>query len=56
MAGSELTTVGRPRNPNFLLNAGELAEVFSNAEILVDEVEVLDDGRPVAAFIAKMAL
>lgn len=54
MVGSELTAVGRPRNPNFLLNAGELAAVFSDAERLVDEVEVLDDGRPVAAFIAKM--
>ncbi|CAA6821073.1 MAG: Methyltransferase type 11, partial [uncultured Thiotrichaceae bacterium] len=52
MPGCENTQVGRPRNPAFLLKPGELSEVFTGYEILLDEVEVLDDGRPVAAFIA----
>ena len=53
MQGSELTTIGRPRNPDFLLKPGELAECFAGYELLVDEIEVLDDGRPVSAFIAQ---
>jgi hypothetical protein len=51
MQGSE--KFGSPRNPNFLLKAGELAEVFAGAAILLDAVETLDDGRPVSAFIAR---
>jgi len=54
MVGSELTAIGRPRNPNFLLRDGELAEIFAGSEILLDEVEILDDGRPVAAFVARL--
>jgi tellurite methyltransferase len=53
MQGSE--QFGSPRNPNFLLKPGELAAVFADAEILLDEVEILDDGRPVSAFIARYA-
>jgi hypothetical protein len=45
---------GSPRNPNFLLKPGELREIFMGAEIWLDEVEELEDGRPVAAFIAKV--
>lgn len=52
MQGCENTKIGRPRNPAFLLKSGELSEVFAGYEVLLDEVEVLDDGRPVAAFIA----
>ncbi len=51
MQGSE--KFGSPRNPNFLLKAGELADVFTGADILLDTVETLDDGRPVSAFIAR---
>ncbi|MEZ5454456.1 MAG: methyltransferase domain-containing protein [Thiothrix sp.] len=53
MQGCETTEIGRPRNPNFLLRAGELAEHFAGAEILLDEVETLADGRPVSAFICR---
>lgn len=51
--GCENTPVGRPRNPAFLLKEGELAATFADYDILLDEVEILEDGRPVAAFIAK---
>lgn len=51
MQGSE--QFGSPRNPNFLLKPGELAAVFADTNILLDEVETLDDGRPVSAFIAR---
>ena len=54
MVGCEQTKIGRPRNPNFLLKAGELAEIFSDSELLLDEVEILGDGRPVAAFVAQL--
>lgn len=53
MQGCENTAIGRPRNPNFLLRPGELAEHFAGAEILLDEVEILEDGRPVSAFICR---
>lgn len=54
MQGCEDTAIGRPRNPNFLLKPGELAEIFEGATIWLDEVEMLEDGRPVAAFIAQV--
>jgi len=44
---------GSPKNPRFLLEAGELANIFSDFEILVDDVEYLADGRPTNCFIAK---
>ena len=44
---------GSPKNPRFLLETGELANIFSDFEILVDEVEYLADGRPTSCFIAK---
>lgn len=53
MQGCENTRVGRPRNPKFLLAPHELAEQFQGFELLLDEIEVLDDGRPVSAFIAR---
>lgn len=52
MQGAEKTAVGRPRNPAFLLQPGELADIFSEFSILLDEVEQLEDGREVSAFIA----
>ena len=53
MQGCENTSVGRPRNPKFLLAANELAEQFQGFELLLDEIERLEDGRPVSAFIAR---
>nr|CAA6827630.1 MAG: Methyltransferase type 11 [uncultured Thiotrichaceae bacterium] len=55
MQGCENTEIGRPRNPAFLLKSGELGEIFADFDILLDKVEVLEDGRPVAAFIARCA-
>ncbi|PIE00551.1 MAG: methyltransferase type 11 [Thiothrix nivea] len=53
MRGCERSKIGRPRNPAFLLQPGELAEIFSEYSILLDEIETLDDGREVSAFIAR---
>lgn len=53
MRGAELTAVGRPRNPNFLLKPAELAGHFRGMDILLDAVELLDDGRPLSAFVAR---
>jgi len=44
---------GSPKNPNFILRNGELAEVFSSFKIIVDRIDALSDGRPVASFIAQ---
>lgn len=54
MLGCEQTEIGRPRNPNFLLRPGELAAEFGDGEIILDTVETLEDGRPVAAFVARL--
>jgi tellurite methyltransferase len=51
MVGCE--KMGSPRNPNYLLLTGELAEEFASYEILIDEQRTLLDGRPVALFVAK---
>ena len=51
MQGAE--AFGSPKNPNFLLAPGELAEVFSDFTIIVDRIECLADGRPVGSFIAQ---
>lgn len=44
---------GRPKNPNYLLAPGELATVFRTFDILLDDVEHLEDGRPVNSFVAR---
>jgi len=44
---------GSPKNPNFILKKGELAKTFSVFNIIVDRIEHLKDGRPVASFIAQ---
>ncbi len=54
MLGCENTEIGRPRNPNFLLRPSELAAEFGSGEIILDTVEMLEDGRPVAAFVARL--
>jgi tellurite methyltransferase len=50
MVGSE--KYGSPKNPNYLLKVGELAEAFSSYKILIDDIRNLPDGRPVALFVA----
>lgn len=44
---------GKPKNPNYWLKQGELADVFSDFEVLLDAVEYLEDGRPVSKFLAR---
>lgn len=44
---------GSPKNPNFLLKAGELKEVFTDFKPVVDRIDKIADGRPVASFIAQ---
>jgi cytochrome b561 len=51
MQGSEV--FGSPKNPNFLLKQGELAEVFADWHIWCDQTLVLADGRPMSYFIAQ---
>jgi len=51
LEGSE--KFGSPKNPRFLLKYGELAEIFSDFDILLNDVEHLDDGRPTSRFIAR---
>lgn len=53
MQGCENAAIGRPRNPKFLLAPNELADQFQGFELLLDELELLEDGRPVSAFIAR---
>ena len=47
---------GSPRNPKYLLNPGELAQVFDGMTTVFDAIECLSDGRPVQRFIARQAL
>lgn len=42
-----------PKNPRFILKKNELAKSFSDLEVIVDRIETLKDGRPIAAFIAQ---
>jgi len=42
-----------PKNPNFILRKGELSETFAGFKIIVDRIDELADGRPVASFIAQ---
>ncbi|WP_373016912.1 methyltransferase domain-containing protein [Thiomicrorhabdus sp.] len=44
---------GSPKNPNFLLKPGELEQVFADFSVIVDKIDTLPDGRPVASFIAQ---
>ena len=44
---------GSPKNPNFILQAGELSKVFADYQIIVDRIDKLQDGRPIASFIAQ---
>ena len=51
LRGSE--KFGSPKNPNYLLEEGELAKCFAGFEILLDDIKYLDDGRPTNRFIAR---
>jgi len=42
-----------PKNPNYILKKGELAKTFEDFCIIVDRIDTLNDGRPVASFIAQ---
>lgn len=42
-----------PKKDKFLLEEGELASLFADFEIHIDEIEYLDDGRPTNIFIAQ---
>lgn len=48
--GYELSS---PKNPNFILKTGELAEVFASLQIFTDRIQKLTDNRPVNTFIAQ---
>lgn len=54
MVGCELSEIGRPSNPDFLLKPGELANSFAGAELLINEETTTEDGRPFAMFIARL--
>jgi SAM-dependent methyltransferase len=47
---------GSPKNPRFILQPGELAQLFPHYRILVDKIETIEDGRPVNSFIAQKPL
>lgn len=51
MVGSE--QFGSPKNPNYLLSEGELANEFKELNVIIDKRVNLADGRPVAQFIAQ---
>ena len=44
---------GSPKNPRFILKSGELAQIFSGFQVIIDRIETLDDGRPIASFVAQ---
>lgn len=50
---SGVEKIGTPKNPQFILKEGELAEVFADFNIIVDKISTLPDGRPVNSFIAQ---
>jgi len=47
---------GSPKNPNFILAHDELRKTFASYQIIVDRIDKLEDGRPVASFIAQKLL
>jgi len=51
VSGAEV--FGSPNNPNFILERDELSKVFSGYQMIVDRIDKLEDGRPVASFIAQ---
>ncbi len=54
MRGAE--KIGSPKNPRYLLEEGELATMFSDFDILLNDIEKLPDGRPLSRFVARKPL
>lgn len=44
---------GSPKNPNLLIKKHELAKEFAEFEVIVDKISRIEDGRPVASFLAR---
>lgn len=44
---------GSPKKPAYLLKPGELAEKFADWDILLDQIHVLNDKRPLSLFLAR---
>ncbi|HEY9016863.1 methyltransferase domain-containing protein [Thiomicrospira sp.] len=44
---------GSPRNPNLIVKKHELAKEFVEFEVIVDKISRIEDGRPVASFLAR---
>lgn len=49
----EAKAFGRLKSDKHLLRIGELREQFAHYQILRDEIDFLDDGRPLSSFIAQ---
>lgn len=45
--------ISSPKNPNFLLEENELKQQFFDFNLIKDEIEILNDQRPLSAFIAQ---
>ena len=58
MDGCQDTKIGRPRRPQFLLQHGELRNVFSPPEFdcIMDTIHMLPDSRPTSLFVARKRL
>lgn len=50
---TDAAAYGRPRSSAHLLRDGELVQAFNGWQVLVDEMERLDDGRPMVNFLAR---
>jgi len=46
-------SLGKPRRPRFLLNYGELAQVFSDFEVMTYREGKFPDGRPAQYLCAR---
>ncbi len=44
---------GSPKNANFIIQQGEFSKTFTDFNVMVDRIEKLSDGRPLASFIAQ---
>ncbi|MBE0493283.1 MAG: methyltransferase domain-containing protein [Thiomicrospira sp.] len=44
---------GSPKNPNLIVKKHELAKEFAEFEVIVDKISRIEDGRPVASFLAR---
>ncbi|MAZ66641.1 MAG: hypothetical protein CMF25_05990 [Kangiellaceae bacterium] len=51
MQGAE--RFGKPKNPRYLLQGGELTQTFSDYKVIVKVEENLHDGRPISSLVAQ---